>query len=76
MDGGENLERRLYSLDSTSTEGHIQKQDIGNAASMGEKKLCNVLVKTHISTRIFGRPRCRWGKYYKNNNKNWGAVVK
>jgi hypothetical protein len=43
---------------------------------MGEIKLYNVLVKTHIWTRLFGRPRCRWGKYYKIIIKKWGAVAK
>lgn len=66
MDGEEHLERRIYFLDSTATEeGHLKKEGIGNAARMWEIKLYNVLVKTHIWTRLFGRPSCRWGKYYK-----------
>jgi hypothetical protein len=74
MDGGEHLERRLYSGDRTAREeGHIKKQVTGDAATMGEIKLYNVLVKTHIWTRLFGRPRRRWGKYYKNNNKKVGC---
>jgi hypothetical protein len=74
IDGREHLEKRLYSLDSTATEeGHIKKQDTGNAASMGEIKLYNVLVKTHIWTRLFGRPRPRKRKYYKNDNKKGGC---
>jgi len=65
MDGGEFLGRRLYFLDSTAKEeGHIKKQDTGNAVSMAEIKLY-VFVKTHIWTRLFERPRRRWGKYYK-----------
>jgi hypothetical protein len=36
----------------------------------GGIKLYNVLVKIHIWTRLFGRPRCSWGKYYNNNNNN------
>jgi len=40
---------------------------------MGEIKLYNILVKTQIWTRVFGRSRRRWGKYYKNNNKKVGC---
>jgi hypothetical protein len=40
---------------------------------MGEIKLYNISVKTQIWTRVFGRPRCRWGKHYKNNNKKVGC---
>jgi len=42
---------------------------------MGEIKLYNVLVKTHIWTSLFGRPRRRKRKYYKIIIKNEGAVV-